>query len=207
MNNGVNDNSRVVGEAHLDLLKEVGNIGAGNATTALAQIINGKVEMEVPQVKILEFSDLSNILGGPETEIIGILFGLSHDVKGMMMFVLSLESARQLVSLLLGKESGEELDEMEVSTLKEIGNIISGAYVYSLSELCNMTIWTSVPYVAMDMAAAVLSVPAIEIAKTADKALIIETLFNDGVNKIDGYFILIPEEESYLEILTKLGVR
>lgn len=206
MSNDLNNNSRVVREEHLDLLKEVGNIGAGNATTALAQIINGKVEMEVPEVKILEFSELSNILGGPDTQIIGILFGLSRDINGMMMFVLSMDSAKQLVSLLLGKEVGDDLDEMEISTLKEIGNIISGAYVYSLSELCNITIWTSVPYVAMDMAAAVLSVPAIEIAKTADKALTIETLFNDGVNKIDGYFILIPEEESYMKILNKLGI-
>ena len=123
------------------------------------------------------------------------------------MFVLSVESAKMLISLLLGQEPSDDFSEMEMSTLKEIGNIISGAYVYSLSELCNMTIWTTVPYVAKDMAGAILSVPAMEIAKTADKALIIETLFIDGVNKIDGYFILIPEEESYLDILNKLGVR
>lgn len=208
MNNEIKKDSGFVGEEHLDLLKEVGNIGAGNATTALAQILNGKVDMEVPKVKILEFSELSDILGGPDTQIIGILFGLSRDIKGTMMFVLSVESAKMLISILLGQQpSGDELSEMEMSTLKEIGNIISGAYVYSLSELCNMTIWTSVPYIAKDMAGAILSVPAMEIAKTADKALIIETLFVDGINKIDGYFILIPEEESYLEILNKLGVR
>lgn len=207
MNNENKKDSVYIGEEHLDLLKEVGNIGAGNATTALAQILNGKVDMEVPRVKILEFSELSDVLGGPDTQIIGILFGLSRDIKGMMMFVLSEESAKMLVNLLLGQEVGEEFSEMEMSTLKEIGNIISGAYVYSLSELCNMTIWTSVPYIAMDMAGAILSVPAMEIAKTADKALIIETLFVDGINKIDGYFILIPEEESYLDILSKLGVR
>ena len=153
-----------------------------------------------------KFAELSEILGGPESKVIGILFGLSRDIDGMMMFVLSMESAKQLIGLLLGSEPGEEFNEMEISTLKEIGNIISGAYVYSLSELCNISIWTSVPYVAMDMAGAVLSVPAIEIARTADKALTIETLFNDGVNKIDGYFILIPEEESYMRILSKLGV-
>lgn len=207
MENDVNKNSGGVKEEHLDLLKEVGNIGAGNATTALSQIINGKVDMEVPKVKILEFSELSDILGGPDTQVIGILFGLSRDIKGMMMFVLSVESAKMLIRLLLGEEPQDEFSELEISTLKEIGNIISGAYVYSLSELCKMTIWTSVPYVSMDMAGAILSVPAIEIAKTADKALIIETLFVDGINKIDGYFILIPEEESYLEILSKLGVR
>lgn len=191
----------------LDILREVGNIGAGNATTALAQIINGKIDMEVPKVRILEFNELSEILGGPDTPVIGILFELSRDINGMMMFVLKTESAKQLIKVLLNQEPGEELNEMEISTLKEIGNIISGAYVYSLSELCKMGIWISVPYVENDMAGAVISVPAIEIAKKADKALIIETLFNDGQNKIDGFFILIPEEESYVEIIKRLGVK
>lgn len=190
----------------LDILREVGNIGAGNATTALAQILNGKIDMEVPKARILDFNELSGILGGPDTPVIGILFELSRDINGMMMFVLKTESAKQLIKLLLNQEPGEELNEIELSTLKEIGNIISGAYVYSLSELCKMSIWISVPYVANDMAGAVISVPAIEIAKKADKALIIETLFNDGLNKIDGFFILIPEEESYMEIIKRLGV-
>lgn len=201
------DNKSVfVDEKCLDILREVGNIGAGNATTALAQIVNCKIDMEVPKARILNFNELSDILGGPDTPVIGILFELSRDIDGMMMFALSLESAKQLIKLLLGQEPGDELNEMEISTLKEIGNIISGAYVYSLSELCKMGIWISVPYVANDMAGAVLSVPAIQIAKKADKALIIETLFNDGLNKIDGFFILIPEEESYAEIIRRLGV-
>lgn len=201
------NNSMFVDDECLDILTEVGNIGAGNATTALAQIINGKIDMEVPKARILDFNELSSILGGPETPVIGILFELSRDINGMMMFVLKTESAKQLIKLLLNQEPGNELNEMEISTLKEIGNIISGAYVYSLSELCKMSIWISVPYVANDMAGAVLSVPAIEIAKKADKALIIETLFNDGMNQIDGFFILIPEEESYVEIIKRLGVQ
>jgi chemotaxis protein CheC len=107
----------------------------------------------------------------------------------------------------MGTSEGEELTEMDISTLREVGNIISGAYVYSLSEMTNMTIWTSVPYLARDMAGAVLSVPAIEIAKTSDEALIIETVFKDGDNDIGGYFILIPEQKSFDDIMTKLGVK
>ena len=194
--------------AYMDVLREIGNIGAGNATTALAQMVNCKIDMEVPQVKILSFNELTKIFGGADEQVIGVLFNLSMDVDGMMLFVLNLKSAKALANLLLmGTSEGEELTEMDISTLREVGNIISGAYVYSLSEMTNMTIWTSVPYLAKDMAGAVLSVPAIEIAKTSDEALIIETIFKDGDNDIGGYFILIPEQKSFDEIMKKLGVK
>lgn len=201
------DNKIVNKQMYLDVLREVGNIGAGNATTALAQIVNCKIDMQVPEVKVLSFDELSNIFGGVENQVIGVLFKLSRDIDGMMLFVLDIESAKALTNILVPSEEHEGLNDMEVSTIKEIGNIISGAYVYSLSEMCNITIWTSVPYIAQDMAGAVLSVPAIEIAKTAEEALIIETVFNDGNNDIGGYFILIPEEESYEKILEGLGVK
>jgi chemotaxis protein CheC len=202
------DMSAAKGGVYMDVLREIGNIGAGNATTALAQMVNCKIDMDVPQVKILSFNELAQVFGGPEKPVIGVLFNLSMDVDGMMLFVLDEKSAKSLANLLLmGTSEGEELTEMDISTLREVGNIISGAYVYSLSEMTNMTIWTSVPYLARDMAGAVLSVPAIEIAKTSDEALIIETVFKDGDNDIGGYFILIPEQKSFDDIMTKLGVK
>ena len=193
---------------YMDLLKEIGNIGAGNATTALSQMVNCRIDMEVPRVRILSFNELNNIFGGPEKPVIGVLFKLSMDMEGMMLFLLDVESAKSLINLLMpGVSTGEELTDMDISTLQEIGNIISGAYVYSLSEMTNMTIWTSVPYLAKDMAGAILSVPAIEVAKTADKALIIETLFNNGDDNINGFFILIPEQKSFDDMIEKLGVK
>ena len=95
---------------------------------------------------------------------------------------------------------------MEQSALMEIGNIISGAYLSSISELTNMKITSSVPYLAVDMAGAILSVPAIEFGKLGDKALLIESKFKDLDVDISGYFILIPTLESYGRILTSLGL-
>lgn len=193
---------------YMDVLREIGNIGAGNATTALSQMVNCKIDMEVPRVRILSFNELSNIFGGPEKPVIGVLFKLSMDMDGMMLFLLDIKSAKSLVNMLMqGMSQGEELTDMDISTLQEVGNIISGAYVYSLSEMTNMTIWTSVPYLARDMAGAVLSVPAIEVAKTADEAVIIETVFKDGDNDINGFFILIPEQKSFDDMIEKLGVK
>lgn len=195
-----------------DVLREIGNIGAGNATTALSQMINAKVSMNVPKVELLEFKELSDIVGGAEKIVVGILFTLDGDVDGMMMFMMDKLASMHLVNILLGnmeetKPTEEtEFSEMGLSALNEIGNIISGAYLSSLSSLTNLTITTSIPYMAIDMAGAILSVPAIEFGKIGDKALLIETEFGDKDNYVNGYFILIPTLKSYSSILKSLGL-
>lgn len=191
-----------------DVLKEIGNIGAGNATTALSQLINAKIDMNVPKVELLEFKDLANIVGGAENIVVGILLTLEGDIDGMMMFMLEKSAAHHLVNILMGKEEDnfEEFSEMDLSALNEIGNIIAGAYLSSLASLTNMLIISSVPYMAIDMAGAILSVPAIEFGKIGDKALLIETEFGDSRVAVNGYFILIPSLVSYGAILTSLGL-
>ena len=100
---------------------------------------------------------------------------------------------------------GEEFSEMDLSAIKEIGNIIAGSYLNALSSMTNLTITPTIPYIAIDMAAAILSVPAIQFGKYGDNALMIETEFGDDV-MINGYFILLPELESYDKILSSLGI-
>jgi chemotaxis protein CheC len=104
------------------------------------------------------------------------------------------------------EDQPKEFTEMELSALNEIGNIIAGAYLSSLTILTNILITSSVPYMAIDMAGAILSVPAIEFGKIGDKALLIETEFGDENNAVNGYFILIPTLESYGAILSSLGL-
>ena len=193
-----------------DVLKELGNIGAGNATTALAKLINAKIDMKVPKVELLGFSDIAKVMGSEETVMVGILLMLEGDVNGMMMFLLEVESARNLVGKLMGIQTsaddvGKEFDNIQLSALNEIGNIITGAYLSALSDLTRLKIISSVPSLQIDMAAAILSIPAIEFSKIGDKVLLIETRFDDET-AIDGYFVLIPELESYDVILSSLGV-
>lgn len=189
-----------------DVLKEIGNIGAGNATTALAKIINTKVDMSVPKVALVPFSDLADIIGGEEVILVGILLQLEGDVNGMMMFLLHEKSARDLVGILMGTPAPEgEYTEIELSALSEIGNIIAGAYLSALSGLTNLTILASVPSLSIDMAAALLSVPAIEFGKVGDKVLLIQTQFGEN-DFMNGYFLMIPELESYDVILSSLGM-
>lgn len=194
-----------------DVLKELGNIGAGNATTALAQMINKRVEIGVPHVRLVDFNEISTIIGSEEKVMVSILIMLSGDIKGMMMFMLDEPVARNLVNILMGtdKESEEPFDEIELSAVMEIGNIIAGAYLRSLSELTHLYMDVSVPMLQIDMAGAILSVPAIEFGKIGDKVLLIETEFDDALEKdvaVNGYYVLVPELESYERILESLGV-
>lgn len=203
-------NLNQIDNMQFDVLREIGNIGAGNATTALSQMINSKIDMKVPKVDLLEFKELAEIVGGAENLVVGILFTLEGQIDGMMMFMMDMDAARHLVKLLLGSyydENGsDEFTEMERSALNEIGNIIAGAYLSSLAALTNIVITSSIPYMAIDMSGAILSVPAIEFGKIGDKALLIETEFGDEIKSVNGYFILIPTLESYGTILTSLGL-
>lgn len=192
---------------YFDVLKEIGNIGAGNATTALAQMLQCKVDMKVPQVRLLEFKDVGEEMGGEEQIMAGIYLVVEGDITGSIMFLLEKDSARHLVGKLMGMEpEGDEFSEMELSALKEIANIITGSYLNSLSALTNLKIFPSIPALSIDMAGAILSVPAIEFGTVGDNILLIETQFTDDMD-MNGYFILVPDLESYEKILHSLGLR
>lgn len=196
-------------DTEYDILTEIGNIGAGNATTALSQMINARVDMFVPKVEMLAFKDLAEIIGGAETLVAGILLTLSGDIEGSMLFVLENKAAHHLVHKLTGFDADYEsavFSELEYSALLEIGNIISGAYLTAISKLTNLNFVLTVPCISVDMAGAILSVPAIEFGKLGDKALLIESQFRDDEVDVCGYFILIPTLESYSHILKSLGM-
>lgn len=195
-------------DMQLDVLREIGNIGAGNATTALAKLINAKIDMKVPRVALVDFPHLSMTIGNEEELMVAVLVTLSVDINGMMMFMMDKKSAKFLIEQMLagsGMEVGDDFGDMEMSVISEIGNIISGSYLTALSSLLNMNIDMSIPYTAVDMAAALISVPAIEFGKLGDEVLLIQTDFGDDFD-VNGYFILIPELESYGKILSALGL-
>ncbi len=196
-----------VSETYMDVLKELGNIGAGNAMTALSQMLGCKVDMRVPQIKLLEFKDVGALMGGEEQLMVGVFLGVEGDITGSMMFLVEKNSAKHLINkIMMGMApEGDDFSEMELSAMKEVGNIITGAYLNSLSVLTNLKIYPTPPELAVDMAGAILSVPAIQFGTVGDNILLIQSQFFDEV-EIDGYFILIPDLESYAKILGSLGM-
>ena len=196
-----------VTQNYYDVLKEIGNIGAGNAMTALSQMLGCKIDMGVPQVDLLDFSDVGTAIGGEEQIMVGVFLGVEGDITGSMLFLVEQKSAKYLINkVMMGMgDPGEEFTEMELSAMQEVGNIITGAYLNSLSTLTNLKIYPSPPALTVDMAGAILSVPAIEFGIYGDQILMIQSKFFDEV-QIDGYFILVPDVESYKKILTSLGL-
>lgn len=196
-----------VNDMYVDVLREIGNIGAGNATTAIAKMLGSRLNMQVPNVKLMEASQLGGAICDEEETVVGIFLEVCNDISGSMMFLMRMDSAHVIVNKLMMRDAeyNEPFDEMDLSALKEIGNIIAASYLSALSTLTNLRIQPSVPYIAVDMAAAILSVPAIQFGQYGDNALFIETEFGDDV-KMQGYFILMPEQESYSKILSSLGI-
>ena len=113
---------------YLDVLREIGNIGAGNAMTALSQMLQCKIDMQVPQVRLLEFSEVGAMVGGEEQLMVGVLLGVEGDITGSIMFLVELGAAKGLVKkMMMGYDSGQPgLDEMETSAMMELSNIITG---------------------------------------------------------------------------------
>ena len=195
-----------VSAKYLDVLKEIGNIGAGNATTALAQMLQCRIDMAVPEVKLIEVEELAESLGGAEKMMTAIFLEVEGDITGDIIFLLEEGSARFLVSKLMGMEvSGETLNEMELSCVKEISNIIAGSYLNSLSTLTNLKIYPSIPHLTMDVVDSILHSPIRKNQTDNEQILFIQTEFKDDI-QLGGYFVMIPDTESYGKILGALGI-
>ena len=192
---------------YLDVLKEIGNIGAGNATTAIANMLGLRMDMSVPNVQLIPVEKIGGTFGSEDEIIVGILLGVDGDIEGSMMFLMDMASARKIVNHLMMRDMDDqtEFGEMELSAIREIGNIIAGAYLTALSGLTNLNIMPTVPYVAIDMAAAILSLPAVQFGIMGDNALMINTNISDDLG-ISGHFLLMPENDSYEKILRALGM-
>ncbi len=190
---------------YYDVLKEIGNIGAGNATTALASLLQSKVDMKVPNVMVLDFKDVGNMLGGEEQELVAAYLGVEGDITGSILFLIHKDTAMMMAKKLLGDYCGDDLGEMERSAVKEVSNIITGSYLNALATLTNLTIYPSVPDLAVDMAGAILSVPAIEFGIMGDKILLIQSQLTNEI-EMEGFFIMVPDVDSYEKILRSLGI-
>jgi chemotaxis protein CheC len=197
-------------DIQLDTLKEIGNIGAGNAATSLSCLLHKTIEMKVPDVSIVGFDDIAEVVGGPEEVVVSVFLRIEGDLPGFMFFTLTTGSAAQLLeSMQLGK-SGEEFNELEISALQEVGNILSGSYLSALADFTGLNLQPSVPALAIDMAAAILSYGLIEVGKVGDYALLIDTTVLDfsasTESNIQGKFFLLLDPDSFTKLFTTLGV-
>jgi chemotaxis protein CheC len=201
------DNYEELNDVHIDLLKELGNIGAGNAATSLSLLLNEGVKLWLPTVEITDFDTAVNSLGGAEKMTVGVLLNYSGEANGMIMFLLTMEDAVDITKIMVCEDdnSGEQLSELKLSAIKEIGNILGSAYVNSMAQLTGLRIDISIPYIAIDMAGAILSVPVIQFGAVGDKVLFIKERFSTNQKDIDSDIIMFAEVETLKCILSRLG--
>ena len=198
---------------HLDVFKEIGNIGAGNAATALAGLLGKQINMSVPDVQIVPFKDIVNILDGPESLVVGVLINMSGDLNGYILMLVGIEDAYEMISIVLNKDKNipkdftvTDLTEMDKSALSEMANILVGAYLSAICSLSNLSVVPSVPQLAIDMVGAIISIVAIEYSKIGDSVLFLKTNFSDVNKNMAGHFFLIPDYASYNTLIESLGM-
>jgi chemotaxis protein CheC len=202
-------NYEELSDAHIDVLREIGNIGAGNAATSLGMILNAEVGIRLPKVQITDFDTAVNALGGAEAMTVGVLVHFSGEANGMIMFLLGMDDAQNITSILVQEDDGgteDGLSEMKLSAIKEIGNILGSAYINSIALLTGLQIDLSVPYIAIDMAGAILSVPIIEFGAIGDKVMFIEEGFFTDEKQLNSNVIMFAEVDTLRSIMGRLGL-
>ena len=192
----------------LEVLKEIGNIGAGNAATSLATLLNKKISMAVPKAGVMDFQEIFSLVGNEEEKVACINFDVTGDAPSKILFLLDERSTYQLVDMLLGREPGSttELDEIGESAVKEVGNILTGSFITAFSEFTRLDFVGSVPAFAFDMLGAVLRAAFVEGGYFEDRVLIIETTFYEEEICINGHFFLVPAAGSLETIFAALGL-
>ena len=202
------ENLEQLNATHIDVLREVGNIGAGNAATSLSAMLDRTVDMSTPSVKILDINDATDTLGGAENVVVGILGKLKGDIDGLIVFMIAQDFALAAINFLLQNRTEDctELTDIEFSVLAEIGNIMISAYIGAISALSGLEILTSVPAVNVDMVGSLLSVPAIVMEDYSDKIIYIENDFMNTEESITANMLLMPSIDSLNKIMVGLGI-
>jgi len=192
----------------LDFFRELENIGAGHAATALSMLLSRTVSIQVPCAKLCNYNEICDILHGPENVVAGLLVGISADIRGFILLVLDEKDAEKLTQSVMGDiaddMSEEERAELSTSALKEVANILVGAYITAISEMTGLTIDASVPDLVFDMAGAVMNLLAVAYGEFGDHVLFMETEFCDQSDSLFGHFFLIPDVESYRTLTEKM---
>ena len=200
---------RTLSALERDALREVANIGAGHAATALSQMTGRKIMISVPEVSVRRLEEVALLVGPPDTVIAGVLMHVMGDLTGRTLVVLGQDSAHALCELLLRKpSSGSVFDVMQQSTIKETGNILCSAYMNALSDFLGMMLVPSVPALVVDLAGAVLTTAYLNFGHDRDAVFCVETTFRiEGSQQaLTGQFLLMPDPPSLKVIFDSIRV-
>ena len=191
----------------MDALREAGNIASGNAMTSLGKLVGCTLDMNVARVRIEPIEGLSEVLGDAEQVIAAMIINVYGNFNAMLLLAFKTHSALKVINLMLGKNLTDiaSIDEIDASALCETGNILAGTYLSALNTFTGLKFDVSTPQMAIDMAGAILSYPAIEFVRNNNSMLFIETSFQDKNGVLSGNYILILDNDSYNKVLDAMG--
>lgn len=190
----MNDPSEI-NQFYRDALQELGNIGAGNAATALSQMVGRTIGMSVPKVMVVPIEEVPDLVGGGDEIVAGIYLEVFGDLPSKILVTFPHKNLMLLTDLLLGNTIGNKalMNEMKLSALKELGTILSGAYLNALAKFLDLRMIPSVPALAIDVMTAILETILVELSQETQYALMLQTEIMETETKITGTFFLIPE--------------
>ena len=203
------DNVLNITREQLDALREIGNIGSGNAASALAQFLNRKIDMSVPNASIMDLNDIPKIVGGPNTPLLGIFLKIMGEISGRFLLLIpETTSIKILQTLMPGFEisSLTKMGEMESSCMREIGNILAGAFLNALSVLTQTPMLNSLPSLNFDYAGAMIDNVVADMTAVSDKVLMMETSFIEEQEDMRIHIFILPAPDSLKLLLQKIGV-
>lgn len=204
------DDIRSLKPIQLDALREVANIGAGHAATALSQMTGGTIMISVPTINVARLEDVPPQISGPEEPVAAVLMNMFGDLTGRTLLVFPKPTAIRLSELMLRRPKGSstELGELEQSAIKEAGNILSGAYMNALSDFMGLMLLPSPPSLAIDMSSAVLTTAYLQFGNDKDYVFCVESEFflQDLQEHLRGFFLLLPDFASLQAILRAVKV-
>ncbi len=193
----------------IDALKELGNIGSAHAITGLSELLSKRIDVSITNVDIIPLQIIYTLFNGPESMVsVVYLEGYSEDFRGMMFLIFPHPEAHKMVELATGEEISEVFisDEMSLSTLKEIGNIMCGCYLNTLATFLGRRIMHSVPQLSMDMLGAVMDSVLVDLSRESDYAIVLETAFSFTQDKCNGFLFFVPTSDSIDTIFDAIGV-
>jgi len=195
-------------DIHIDVLREIANIGSGNAASSLSRMLGQPVDIKIPDVHLMGFNEAIDFLGGPESIMAGTLLFLTEGISGMMMFLLPVEVVCDLVNMLMGTEisSHDEIDEMGYSVINECSNIMSASFVTAVAEMTDLIIDISPPEATLDMLGSIMSVPSIYFADIGDSLLVMKNELEIAGKTTSANVLMLPDMPSLKKLMAALGI-
>lgn len=202
---GMYDN---LNEIQMDVMREIGNIGAGNACTALSMLLGTPIDMSVPRIQLLGYESTSDYLGGPDNVVLGVKIDVTDDLTGMMFHIVNRKFAQRIINTFYEKELTDlsQIDSMDSSVISEMANITSGAYANSIATLTNLFVNIGTPQQNCSTVADILKIPLEAYANSGDKILVVDEQFIIDEEQITSNMILVLESESLKKLFNRLGV-